>query len=107
MQAFRHNDWNIFKKSHRTMPMVSITYNKVLSDVWSHPELVLAVGGESDERFVKYCRSWERLTIMQVLIPIFALNSAKTKTCSTLCIGMALVVGPVPMLTQELLARVP
>jgi len=58
------------------MPMVSITYNKVLSDVWSHPELVLAVGGESDERFVKYCRSWERLTIMQVLIPIFALNSA-------------------------------
>ena len=56
--------------------MVSISEDENLSYIWHHPGLVLAVGGESDERFIEYCRSWMRITIMQVLIPLFAFYSA-------------------------------
>jgi len=76
MRAFRHNDWIINKNNHRTMPMVSISEDDRLSLLWKDSGLLLAVGGESDERFVDYCRSWMRITIMQVLIPSFALYSA-------------------------------
>jgi len=76
MRAFRHNHWNIFGDHQSNMPMVSVSEDVRISKLWENPRLVLAVGGESDERFTEYVRSWQWILVMQVFSPLFAIYTA-------------------------------